>query len=97
MARRKYGKKRRSGGSKKVPIAVVGPIALLGYQAAKFALAGDMNNAGYVLTGVNSGGNFNMGRVIQSYTPIAAGIVVHKIASRAGVNRYIPKWLPLSI
>jgi hypothetical protein len=33
----------------------------------------------------------------RTYGPILMGVVVHKVASRMGVNRVIPKWIPLSI
>jgi len=96
MARRR-GKKSRRGGSKKMPLAVVAPMAIVAYEAGHYAVKGDMDNAKYVLTGVRRDGTWSSGRTMQTYTPVLVGVVIHKAASRLGVNRYIPKWLPVSI
>jgi len=96
MARRK-GKKGRRGGSKKMPLAIIAPMAFTGYEVGKYVMAGDMANAKYMVTGIDSAGKFKGGRVVETYLPIAAGVIVHKGAAALGVNRYIPKWLPVSI
>ena len=96
MAKRRFKKSRR-GGSKKLPLAIMVPMAVAGYETGKYLFAGDTKNAAYVMSGMRADGTFSSGRLIQTYAPIAAGVVVHKIAGRVGVNRYIPKWIPVSI
>ena len=97
MAKRRYGKKRRSGGSKKLPLAIALPLGMAGAQAAKYAMAGNFTSAQHVFTGIQADGGFDQGRMMATYVPILAGVVIHKGASRLGVNRYIPKWLPVSL
>lgn len=100
MARRRFGKKHRSGGSKKLPLSIVVPMAVVGYGVAKDAMAGNMNMAALRMTGFDAASPSNKFKpeyLVATYGPIMAGVLVHKVASRMGANRYIPKWIPLSI
>lgn len=99
MAKKKRG---RRGGSKKIPLAVVAPMAVVGYKIAKEAMTGatGQNMAVLRLTGWDAGSttdNFKPNYLIGTYVPVLAGVIVHKGASRLGVNRMIPKWLPFNI
>jgi len=84
--------KRKRGGSRKaksIPIAVAAPLVMVGAEAAKFGMSGDWKNVGYIFTGVDASGNFQGSRVVRTYLPIGAGIVVHKVANRVGVNNIV--------
>ena len=88
MAR--YGRKRRGGRrAKSIPVAVALPVALAGVQAGQYAMKGEWTNAQYIFTGVDSTGNFQSSRVIKTYAPIAAGVIVHKVANKVGVNNFV--------
>ena len=98
MAKRRYGKKRGGSRSKKLPLAIVVPMAVAGMQVARQAMAGNYNGAVERMTGYDPAGkHFDVNSFMTTYAPIAVGVVVHRVAGRAGVNRYIPKWLPVSI
>jgi len=92
------GKKRRSGGrSKKMPLAIVVPMAVPAMLAAKYAMAGNFTSAQHVFTGIQADGSLDTGRLMATYVPMLSGVIIHKAAGRLGVNRYLPKWLPVSI
>ena len=84
-------KSKRRGGrrAKSIPVAVVAPLVMVGAEAAKFGMAGDWKNVGYIFTGVDATGNFQGSRVVRTYLPMAAGIVVHKVANKVGVNNIV--------
>jgi hypothetical protein len=91
-------KKKRLGGSrsKKLPLAVAVPLAIPIIAAGRAALSGgSADDITYKLMGFNAGG-VDMAKVAQIGVPIVGGVLVHKFVGRA-VNRYIPKWLPVSI
>lgn len=94
MARR-YRKKCGGSRSKKLPLAIVIPAAIPMYNAGRAALSGDMNAVLWHSMGYGTGG-FNGQQVMKIAAPIVGGVVLHKFAGRF-VNRYIPKWLPVSI
>lgn len=96
MAKRRYGKRRGGSRSKKLPLSIVIPMAVPAIQAGKHLMAGQMPEAAYVMTGIDINGQFHAGRLVQTYAPMVGGVLVHKFAGRF-VNRYIPKWLPVSI
>lgn len=91
-ARRYYGKARRKASAMTIPIA---PIAgILGASAVQSAInniklghweaiPGNMAT----LIGVDSEGKFYLPALIQNMTPIVAGMVVHKLANKVGINR----------
>ena len=93
------GKGRRKS-SKKLPVAILAPVALPAVDGLVAMAGGDFkggfNNMVWKYTGVASDGKFNLGRVVETYTPVVGGIIVHKIAGKY-VNRYLPSWLPLSL
>jgi len=78
-----------------IPVAVVAGFAPLGFglvSAGKRALSGDMAGASQELVIRTTGWNqdtksWNSGIFMQSYGPILAGLLVHKLAGRLGVNR----------
>lgn len=99
MARKK---KSRGGRSHKVPLSIVAPMAVVGYGIAKNAMEGPsgQNMAVLKMTGFDMGSTsdrFKPMYLVGTYGPVAAGFLVHKMAGRLGVNRYIPKWMPVSI
>ncbi len=77
-----------------VPLAVLAGFAPLGLGligAARRGLAGDMAGASQEVvirtTGYNMDNKtWNGGVFFQSYGPILAGLLVHKLAGRMGVN-----------
>lgn len=77
MARRNR-RKRRGSGKMTLPMAILAPVAMAGYQV--YQQRANPVEAQYVLTGIGSDGNFHMDRVIKTYAPMAAGIVIHKLA-----------------
>ena len=83
--------------NKKLPLAIAAPVALAAYEIAK---TGKGNSAAAVarITGYDpSNGQFAFGNMASTYVPILAGVIVHKAASRFGVNRMLPSWLPVNI
>lgn len=94
-------KKRAARKSNKftLPLAVIGGFAPLGLNllgATKRALAGDLAGASQEIvirtTGYNTDTKSWNGAVFaETYVPILAGFVVHKLAGRLGVNRAIAK------
>jgi len=92
----KKGKRRGGSRSKKLPLAIVIPMAIPAIEAGKAIMGGQYDTARYIMTGVDGMGRFVPGRMVETYAPVVAGVVAHKFAGRF-VNRYIPKWLPVSI
>ena len=94
MAKKKGGSRRRGF---TVPVAVLAGFAPLGFglvSATKRALAGDTAGASQELVIRTTGYNTDTKRwhsdvFMQSYGPVLAGLVVHKLASRLGVNRLL--------
>ncbi len=95
MAKRR-GKKSRRSGRAKLPLAIVVPMAVPAVEAGKYLMAGRLPEAAYVMSGIDINGKFHANRFLQTYAPMAGGVIAHKLAGRF-VNRYIPKWLPVSI
>jgi hypothetical protein len=85
-------RKKKRGSSRKakaIPVAVALPLAVAAVDTFKYAQGGNWSSAAYVWTGVNKNGGFDSSRVMQTYVPIAAGVVVHKVANRVGVNNFV--------
>lgn len=99
MARRKM-KKRGGSRSKKMPLTILAPALYPAVDGLKAMAGGDIAQGAKILVwrygGVDDSG-FNLGRVTQTYVPVLAGVIVHKAANKFGVNRYLPKWLPVNI
>jgi hypothetical protein len=79
-----------------IPLAVVGGImgapginmAITHASQGNFsAIPNDLK----LLAGVSGGGSFSFPVLQQNLTPIIAGLLAHKIAGMAGVNRMIAK------
>jgi len=86
--------KRKRGGSRKaksIPVAIAVPMLAVGMsQVAKPAMAGDWNTVALNLTGYNSNERkFHFNELTQTYGPLAAGWIVHKVAARTGINNYV--------
>ena len=89
MARYGRKKSRRGGKSKSIPISIAAPLVATGAEAAKYAMAGAYGNVKWMFTGITDNGDFQGGRLIKTYGPLAAGIVVHKVANKVGVNNIV--------
>jgi hypothetical protein len=84
--------KRKRGGSRKaksIPIAIALPVAAPAIQTGKYIMNGDMPNAMYIWTGIDSQGKLQGKQLAKTYVPIAAGVVIHKVANRVGVNNFV--------
>jgi len=98
MAKRR-STKRHSKAGMTIPLAVVAgfaPLALGEIGAVRRALAGDTAGAAQqaviYATGYNTDTkSFHWPTFMGSYGPILAGMVVHKLAGRLGVNRALGK------
>lgn len=92
-------KKRYSKPGMTIPLAVVAgfaPLAMGELGAVKRALAGDTAGAAQqaviYATGYNTDTkSFHWPTFMGSYGPILAGMVLHKLAGRMGVNRALGK------
>jgi len=78
MARRGRKKGRRGSGKMTLPMAIIAPVAMAGYQV--YQQRANPVEAQYILTGIGSDGSFHMDRIIKTYAPMAAGVVIHKLA-----------------
>lgn len=85
--------KKRRHGSKKMtlPVAFAAPLVATGIEAGKFLAAGNTDELVYMFTGVNRAGQFGARKVVETYTPIAIGYGVHKIAGALGANRALAR------
>ena len=93
-------KKRHGSRNRKLPLAIAAPVGIAALDIGKDVMAGDKIRAIVKLTGYDIGSTTNRFKpeyLLGTYVPIALGVVVHKVANRVGVNRMIPKWLPVSI
>ena len=92
-------KKSRKAGKMKMPITILAPAAYPAVDAVKAAIDGDFTRGLKILVwrygGVDDSG-FNPQRVAQTYIPVLIGGIVHKGANKFGLNRYIPKWMPIN-
>jgi len=90
MARRGRKKRGRKSSKMTIPIAMVAPVAMpIAEGVAKMA-GGDVKGGVQFITtkftGLQADGTFNSAYSMNTYTPILAGIIVHKAASRFGLN-----------
>jgi len=94
MAKKKSTKKRRSSKKFQLPLALVAPIGLL---ATKTVRQGDPEAAMNHLTGALTGYRpdwkergwkpWHFERLKEGSVPILLGAVVHKVATKVGINR----------
>jgi hypothetical protein len=93
MARHRRGK--RGFGKKNHAIPVAPLLPLVGVIANDFksgANAANMNTFTEDITGYNmTTGKFNIMQATPFWGAEIAGIVVHKVAAKVGVNRYVKK------
>ena len=104
MAKRYKRKARHGGGSKKLPLAIAAGVAVPVYTyALEPLLANDTARAqrqiNYYAFGQPevSGGKLQLDGPIKFYGPMIMGVLAHRFAAHMGVNRYIPKWIPVCI
>jgi hypothetical protein len=95
-ARRYYGRARARASKMTVPVAVLGGII----GAPSVRLMADSIKAGqwnYALihaggfAGIDETGKFNFAKLQANYMPILAGVLVHKLAGRLGINAMLGK------
>jgi len=89
MARRGRRKHRRSS-KMTVPVAMVAPVMMPVAEGLGMALGGDTKGGMRLITakftGLQADGTFNSAYLMNTYMPILAGVIVHKAASRFGLN-----------
>jgi hypothetical protein len=90
MARRGKKKKGRRSNKMTIPIAMVAPVALPVVEGMTKMASGDIKGGAQFIatkfTGLQADGTFNSAYLVNTYTPILAGIIVHKAASKFGLN-----------
>lgn len=79
-----------------LPVAVVAGFVPLGLNVINGAKTGGINGAGFELVRGTTGYNWQAGRMewpalVRGMGPILAGILVHKLAGRLGVNRALSR------
>lgn len=91
-------KKRRRANKFTLPITIVAPMAAVGVDVVKYSNDRGLSSGMYRLTEIMTGYNPNnksdpwdISRMKSGLFPILAGMVVHKIAGRLGVNRALGK------
>ena len=69
------------------------PVPPFGKSIGRMLVDGEIENAVkawyHTFTGINEMGVFSFQNLVENYKPIAAGLGVHILASKAGVNRAI--------
>jgi len=101
MARRRSKRSHRSG-TKKIPLAVVIPMAMSAYgYVGEPLLHGDaaraQRQAAYYMGGQQEDGSgFQLDGPMKFYGPILLGVIAHRLLGKH-VNRYIPKGIPIGI
>jgi len=94
--RRYYARARARASKMTIPIAPLAGIiatpaiteAIPLFQAGNFS--GGVKVLGYI-TGVDAAGKWSWSLMTKNLTPMVAGVVVHKIAGMAGINRALAK------
>ena len=96
--RRYYGRKRKGGKSKSIPIAPLAPLAMtvIGDLSAHGLTKDGLNYVTLHTTGVDSAGHYAFANHKSFVLGTVAGVIIHKVANKT-VNRYIPKWLMVKI
>lgn len=97
MARKKRGRRGFGKKNRAIPLAIVGPLAMPAVQyVAPKLLAGDLKGAfqSMVLeyTGMGTDSKFHPNQLVEAYLPVLGGVVVHKLATKFGVNKYARKF-----
>ena len=92
MARKKKG--RRGKVNRAIPFAPIAPLAyeVIGAAMASGSIQSKMNSLIANTTGyIPSSGGFNAGAAMPFWAASVAGVVVHKCATKFGINRYVRK------
>jgi len=93
VARRRYGRKRKGGKSKAIPLAIVLPVAAQAYSSFT-AYANPVSKMHDFVTKTSgydiAGRKFDAGQAMPFWLGMIAGVVVHKVANKT-VNRHIRK------
>lgn len=92
----KKGKPKRRGGGFTLPLAVVGGFVPLAVHAVDDYQVGGITHLGKGIAVRTTGymvdtGKFELKYLSQGLFPILAGLVVHKVASKMGVNRALAR------
>lgn len=94
MAKNK--KKSRRAANFKLPLTIAVPVGIPVYNAVNSVMqGGKAKDVAWFLMGYGEHG-FNKKKVAEIAVPIVGGVIAHKVAAKY-VNRYLPKWLPISI
>ena len=85
-------KRSRRVGKKKIPLAIMAPLAAQGMYIASVAMessapAEKASKIKFIMTGVDDTGRFHSDQVIGFYGTILAGVLIHKGANYLGLNR----------
>jgi len=87
-------KKMRRGGrrAKAIPIAVMAPLAGQAFMSATVSgpIQNKLNNFALNTTGVDFvNGTYKMQEAVPFWGAMLAGVIVHKVANKVGVNNYV--------
>jgi len=85
MARRRYSKKSRGKKKFTLPVAAIAPIAIIAVNAMGQYQRGGFNE----VKNVTLDAMVNPSKIVGFYSPVAAGLLVHMLASRLGANRML--------
>jgi hypothetical protein len=86
----KVVKRHRRKGGFTIPLAVVAGFAPMIADVATLGITQTPHVVAYNLIGYNTwDGTFKADRALKGWTPIVAGMLVHKLAGKLGVNRML--------
>jgi len=85
----KRSKKGRRAKKMTIPLSVAAPLGLAAFWTFQNLSRGDYTQVRQDFTGVGADNKFAVQNLMPMYAPLAAGIVVHKIAGKVGVNKVI--------
>jgi len=91
---RRYGKKRSSRRSKKIPVLATAGALVFGMNAyngymGKAGSQGGAKGVAWTTVGIDNGGNFQMHQLIKNVAPVAIGVIGSAAASKFKLNRYL--------
>jgi len=94
--RRVYGRARRAASKMTIPIApLAGIIGMPDLRdSIPYLMAGDFTSFSKVIgriAGIKDGGGWDLELFKRNIIPPVAGILVHKVATKTGVNRVLAK------
>ena len=87
MAKEKSSRRR---GGMNVPVSLALPLAAMAYRGGTQIMARDFGGLSRDFTGFDATNNtVHLGNMVPTYGPLLAGLIVHKAASRFGLNQAI--------